>query len=64
MQNSMMLFTFSVLDWKYPFYDKFGVKKLKLSVWGETCNPDLFDYAEFNGGVHFFTFSTGNTIFG
>ena len=26
MLNSMVLFTFSVLDWKHPFFDKLGPK--------------------------------------
>ena len=29
MQNSMVLFTFSVFDWKYPFWANF-VQKIKI----------------------------------
>ena len=30
LQNSMVMFTLSVFDWKYPFFGNFCFKKLKL----------------------------------
>ena len=44
MQNSMVVFTFSVLEWKYSFWGKFGHKirncqfKLKPST---KTNPNM-----------------------
>ena len=98
MQNSVMLFTFFVFKWKYPFwanlvqkmkmislswnlvprliricriqwwcslflflientyFEQIWLKKLKLSVQGETPYFSQFKYAEFNGDVHSFCF--------
>ena len=55
MQNSMVMFTFLVFDPKYLFW-KIWSKKSKLSVEGKTWYLNYFEYAEFNGHVHFFVF--------
>ena len=54
-QNSMVLFTFSVLDAKQPFWATL-VQKSKLSVQAETWYLDQFVYAEFNGVITHFLF--------
>ena len=38
-----------------PFLSKFG-PKIKLSLQAEIWYPDHFEYAEFNGDVHFVLF--------
>ena len=64
MQNSMLMFIFFVFDWNYPFWANL-VKKVKLSIKAEIWYLDQFECAEFNGGVHsFYSFYTGNTLFG
>ena len=69
MQNSKMVFTFSVLERKYPFRASWS-KKSKLSDLAEILYKDLFEYAEFDCDFHFFFFfvffwlELGNTHFG
>ena len=41
---------------KVSFLDKFGPKKSKLSVEATVWYLYRFEYAEFNGDVHFFRF--------
>ena len=56
-QSSMLVFTFSVFDRKYPFWVCLvKKKKSKLSVYAEIWHLDYDEYAEFNGLVHFFCF--------
>ena len=55
MQNSMMIFTFSIFDRKYPFGQIYS-KKSELSLYAETWYLDYFEYAELNDDVHFFYF--------
>ena len=48
MQNSMVMFTFSVFDWKYLFAQIWS-KKSKLSVWAEISlytNLNMQNYVE------------------
>ena len=56
MQNSLVMFTFSVFDQKY-FVGQIWSNRLKLSVKTEVWYIHWFDYAEFNGGVHFSWFT-------
>ena len=53
MQNLMVVFTFSVLDQKNPFWANL-VQKFKFvqNIWYK----DYFQYAEFSGGVNFMCF--------
>ena len=46
MQNSMVIFTFAVLDRKHPFWANL-IQKIKIVS---------FEYAEFHGGLNFFCF--------
>ena len=104
MQNSMVVFTWFVLDQKYPFwanlfqkikvvilsvnlgprliricrihwwyslflfptgiplYGRIWSSKSRSSVYAKIWYLDWFEYAEFNGDVHFFCY-TGNTLF-
>ena len=54
-QNSVVMFTFSFFDWKYFFGDIWS-KNLKLSIQTEIGYVDWFEFAEFNGCVHFYWF--------
>ena len=56
MQNSLVMFTFSIFDQKY-FVGQIWSNRLKLSVKTEVWYIHWFDYAEFNGGVHFSWFT-------
>ena len=51
MQNSVVIFAFSVFDRKLPL-----LGKSKLSVWAEIWYLEEFEYAEFSDDVHFFCF--------
>ena len=63
MQNSMMLFTFSVIDWKYRFWANF-VQNLKIvsSIW--KLDASLIRYAWFNDSVKFFLFWSDMSFLG
>ena len=63
MQNSLVMFTFSVFDQKY-FVGQLWSNRLKLSVKTEVWYIHWLDYAEFNGGVHFFWFRLKIPIWG
>ena len=54
MQNSMMMFTFSVFNHKYPSWENL-IQKSKI-VQSEIWHKDYFEYAESNCGVHFICF--------
>ena len=54
MQNSIVVFTFSVFNQKYPFWANLVQKKNKIVS---------FKYEEFNGDVHFFFFQLDITFF-
>ena len=64
MQNSMAQFTFSALDWKHPFFGKFGPKNQNCQFWPEIWFLDYFEFAEFNGAVHFFCFRSEKAFLG
>ena len=55
MQNSMVMFTFSVLI-RNTLFGQISSKKSNLSVEVEIWYLDQFKYAELNGDVHFFCF--------
>ena len=58
MQNSMVVFNASVLDWKYPFWANF-VQKTKIGSFSRQFQIwylVLLKYQEFNGDVHCFCF--------
>ena len=55
MQNSMVIFTF-LFPTGIRLFEQIWSKKSKLSVKSEISDLDEFEYAEFNGGVHFFYF--------
>ena len=63
MQNLVVLFTFPVLDGKHDF-GQIWTKKTKLSVSPEVWYQDYFDYAEFNGALHFSCFRRETTFLG
>ena len=50
----MVVFIFSVFDWKYPSWGNL-VQKIKIVnlSWNVA---DQFKYAKFNGGIHFLYF--------
>ena len=53
MQNSMVVFTFSILDWKYSFWASL-VQKIKFVNLSWNLVPRLsLKCAEFNGDIHF-----------
>ena len=55
---------FFVLDRKYLFGANL-VRKIKIVSLNWNLEPrGQFKYEEFSGDVHFFFFSTGNTVFG
>ena len=56
MQNSMMMFTFSVFNCKYLFLANLVQKNENLWIEAKIYYLDYFEYAKFNGGVHFFWF--------
>ena len=63
MKNPLALFAFFRFDWTYLFWANF-IKKVKIVnlfrnlVYAKTN----FEYAELNGDVPFFRFSTGNAF--
>ena len=60
----MTVFTFSVSDWKYPFWVKLVQKKSKLSVQAEIWHLAKFLYAELIGAVPFFCFRSEKPFLG
>ena len=56
MQNSVMMFTFSVFNCKYLFLANLVQKNENLWIEAKIYYLDYFEYAKFNGGVHFFWF--------
>ena len=56
MLNSMVMFTFSVIDQIYPFRVNL-VLNSKFSVQVEKCYLDYLKYAKFEGDVHLFCVS-------
>ena len=55
MQNSIVVFTFSVLDGDTLFGQFWSIKS-ELSVQAEIWHPEQHEYAVFNDAVHFFRF--------
>ena len=55
MQNSMVLFTFSVSVWN-TLFGQIWPRKSRLSLEAEIWYLHQFEYPEFNGGVHSFYF--------
>ena len=47
MQNSMMMFTFSISGWKYPFWANFVQKNQNYQF----RHLSQFEYVEFNGRI-------------
>ena len=52
----MAMFTFSVLDQKYPFWVKFGPKIKISSLRAEIWYLEYFEYVKFDDDVNFFCF--------
>ena len=46
---------FSVFDWKFPFWANL-VRKIRIVGLAEIWYLHWFEYAEFNGGIHFSCF--------
>ena len=55
MQNSVVVFSFSVLDRKNPFWANL-VQKIKIVSLSWNLVPRLIRILEFNGDLHFFFF--------
>ena len=63
MQNSMVMFIFSVFDWKYPFWANLA-QKVKIISWSWNFVPRLIRICRIHWCCSRFLFSTGNTLFG
>ena len=63
MQNSIVMFTFSVFDWKYPFWANL-VQKVKIISWSWNLVPTLIRTCRIQWWCSFFLFLIGNTLFG
>ena len=61
MQNSMVVFTFPILE--NAFFLTNLVKKIKIATLRRNFVPRQFKYADFNGDVHFFYFRLQVTFF-
>ena len=62
MQNSMVVFTFSVLDWKYPFWANL-VQKIKIVSLSWNLRIRLIGICRIQWWCSLFLFTTGNTFF-
>ena len=51
----MVVFAFSVLDWKYHFRENL-TQKFKIIFLRWNWSIDQFDYAELDGDIQFFCF--------
>ena len=58
MLNLVVLFTFSVLDIKHPFFLANFIQKMRIVPLSRNLVPTLIRICKFNGGVHFFLFYT------
>ena len=63
MQNSMMLLTFFVFDWKYSFWANL-VQKVKIISFIWNLVPKLVRVCRIQWWCSLFWFLTGNTLFG
>ena len=63
MQNSMMLFTFFVFDWKYPFWANL-VQKIRIINLSWNLVPRLIQICRIQWPCSLFLFLTGTTYFG
>ena len=63
MQNSMMLFTFFVFEWKYPFWANL-VQKVKIISWSWNLVARLIWICRIQWCCSLFLFLSGNTLFG
>ena len=63
MQNSMMLFTFFVFEWKYPFWANL-VQKIKIISLSWKLVPTLIRACKIQWWYSLFLFLIGNTLFG
>ena len=55
MKSSMAIFTFSVLDWKYPFWENL-VQKIKIISLSWNLEPKLIWICRLQFGIHFCCF--------
>ena len=63
MQNSMVVFTFSVLEWKHYFWANL-VQNINIVSFSWNLAPSLIGISEIQGWRSLFQFYTGNTLFG
>ena len=63
MQNSMLIFTFSVFDRKFPFWANL-VQKIKVISLSWNLVPRLIQICKIQWWCSLFLFSTRNTLFG
>ena len=63
MQNSMVMFTFSVFDQKYPFWGNL-VQKVKIISWSWNLVPRLIRIYRIQCWCSLFLFLMGNMLFG
>ena len=63
LQSSMVMFPFFIFDQKHLF-QKIWSRKSKFPVQAEICYLDLFEYVEFNGNVHFFSYRSKMPFWG
>ena len=59
----MVMFAFSVLDWKYHFRENL-TQKFKIIFLRWNWSIDQFDYAELDGDIQFFCFKQEIHSFG
>ena len=63
MENSMVVFAFSVLVRKHPLWANLS-QKIKIVSLSWNLLPRLIEYVEFNGYIHFFYFRTETPFLG
>ena len=63
MHNSMVMFNFSVFDWKYPFWTNL-VQKVKIISWSWNLVPRLIRICRIQWWCWIFLFLIGNALFG
>ena len=63
MRNSMIMFTFFVLEWKYPFWANL-VQKIKIASLSWNLAPTLIRICRIQWWCLFFLCFIGNTLFG
>ena len=63
MQNSMVVSSFSIFDWKYPFWSNL-IQKIKIASLSWNLVPRLIQVCRIQWWWSLFQFSTGNILFG